>query len=330
MHRSPHTPPSRLLLRVLFPLTLSALLGIPAPSHAAPEKTASAKTSSAKTSNTKTASAKTSSAKTSNTKTASAKSAKASGAKVADAKAASARAAGARTADTKLKGCFSLGAPNRGTLSGGTRLRSTRHLEVRPGARAWGVPQLVHALQRAATQVNKKHGRSVLLVGDLSSQGGGELDGHRSHQTGRDADIGFYGMNSKGKPVQLKRFVAFDSAGAARGTPSWVRFDDARNWTLVASLLEDRSASVRYLIVSSALRARLLAYAARKKVPQDLLDRAAAAMISPRDGSHDNHFHLRIACPEAMRGACTEESFQRSSPRGDGAAPAAAPADIYE
>ncbi|AKT36543.1 penicillin-insensitive murein endopeptidase [Chondromyces crocatus] len=236
--------------------------------------------------------------------------------------------------DKKPKGSMSLGAPNRGQLQGGQRLRSTRHLEVRPGARTWGVPQLVQALQRAATSVNKKFGHSVLLVGDLSKQGGGELDGHRSHQTGRDADLGFYATNSRGKPIQLKRFVAFDGAGESRGTPSWARFDDARNWALVQALLEDRNVNIRYLIVSSGLRTRLLAHAARKKVPKELLDRALATLISPKDSSHDDHFHIRIGCPETMRGTCIEESFVRSAGSPAAGAPgspeSAAASEVYD
>lgn len=212
----------------------------------------------------------------------------------------------------------SVGAPNRGTLRGGLRLKSSKHLKVREGARTWGLPQLTRALQRAATRVNKKHGRSVLLVGDLSKKGGGSLDGHKSHQTGRDADVGFYATNSRGKPITLKRFVAFDGAGKARGEPSWPRFDDARNWTFVEALLEDRDASVKYLFVSGALRARLLAYATKKAAPKELIDRAAAVMISPKEAdAHDDHFHVRIACPEATRGTCHEESFVRSGGSAD-------------
>lgn len=212
----------------------------------------------------------------------------------------------------------SVGAPNRGTLRGGIRLKSSKHLKVREGARTWGLPQLTRALQRAATRVNKKHGRSVLLVGDLSKKGGGSLDGHKSHQTGRDADVGFYATNSRGKPITLKRFIAFDGAGKARGEPSWPRFDDARNWTFVEALLEDRDASVKYLFVSGALRARLLAYAAKKGAPKELVDRAAAAMISPKEAdAHDDHFHVRIACPESMRGTCQDESFVPSGGSSD-------------
>ncbi|WP_437966882.1 penicillin-insensitive murein endopeptidase [Sorangium sp. So ce260] len=203
------------------------------------------------------------------------------------------------------------GAPNQGRLTGAVRLRSSRHLKTRDGARTWGLPVLVKALRRAAFQVAKKHGDSALLVGDLSARTGGPLDGHNSHQTGRDADVGFYVVNSKGRTLRTDRFVAFDDKGNAIGLPG-ARFDDMRNWALVEALLQDRQAGIKYLFVTDALRARLLAYAAKKRVPAELRTRAAAAMMSPRDADlHNDHFHIRVMCPPSMRAACVEESLAR-------------------
>ncbi|WP_434043863.1 MULTISPECIES: penicillin-insensitive murein endopeptidase [Sorangium] len=218
---------------------------------------------------------------------------------------------GGSAAEADERKLLSKGAPNRGRLTGAMRLRSSRHLKTREGARTWGLPVLVKALRRAAFQVAKKHGDSALLVGDLSARTGGPLDGHNSHQTGRDADVGFYVVNSKGKTLRTERFVAFDDRGNAIGLPG-ARFDDMRNWALVEALLQDRQAGVKYLFVTDALRARLLAHAAKKRVPAELRARAAAAMMSPRDADlHNDHFHIRVACPASMRGACVEESLAR-------------------
>ncbi|WP_437588911.1 penicillin-insensitive murein endopeptidase [Sorangium sp. So ce1000] len=237
-------------------------------------------------------------------------------------------------ADADERKPLSKGAPNRGRLTGAVRLRSSRHLKTREGARTWGLPVLVKALRRAAFQVAKKHGDSALLVGDLSAKTGGVLDGHNSHQTGRDADVGFYVVNSKGKTLRMDRFVAFDDEGNAIGLPG-ARFDDARNWALVQALLEDRQAGVKYLFVTDALRARLLAHAAKKRVAAELRARAAAAMMSPRDADlHNDHFHIRVMCPPSMRATCIEESLARPACAADepkqplaSAAPAATAAD---
>ena len=217
------------------------------------------------------------------------------------------RAEAREQADGK-KGVASVGAPNRGRLDGGVRLKKSGHLKVREGSHSWGLPQLTKALHHAADRVAAKHKGSVLLVGDLSARHGGPLTGHNSHQTGRDADVGFYVTNSHGKGVVMSRFVAFKGDGTAKDV-AWARFDDERNWRLVEALLEDPKASVRYIFVSTPLKTRLLRYAASKKVSRDLLTRAAAAMMAPDHADvHDDHFHVRIACPESMRGECIEES----------------------
>jgi penicillin-insensitive murein endopeptidase len=209
-------------------------------------------------------------------------------------------------------GTQSIGSPNRGRLTGGMRLRPTKHIEIRPYARTWGLPELVRLLRRASEEVAKKHSGSVLYVGDLAAKAGGPIDGHNSHQSGRDVDIGFFAANTKGRPVHMKRFIAFDASGKAPKDVSWVRFDDARNWSLVEALVNDPNAGVRYIFVSNALRARLLGYAAKKQVPKDVIARVAAAMMSPREADlHDDHFHVRIACPESMIPGCSEESSAR-------------------
>ena len=161
------------------------------------------------------------------------------------------------------------GRPTTGTSRGATSASADRRSSRQPreGAHSWGLPQLVHMLQRSATAVARKHRGSQMLVGDLSGRTGGHLDRHASHQTGRDADVGFYVMNSKGKPMSVRRFIAFDDAGNARDAPG-VRFDEARNWAMVESMLKDDKATVRYLFITNALRGKLLAYAAEEARPQ--------------------------------------------------------------
>lgn len=230
----------------------------------------------------------------------------------------SAEAAG-KTAQSKR--AVSIGAPNRGRLENGAKLKSTPTLKVRPGAHAYALPQLVRALKKASEQVARKFRRSVLFVADLSDKDGGTLYGHHSHQSGRDADVGFYATNAKGKPVPLKNFVPFGGDGKAKDG-SGLQFDDARNWALVEALLGDPRARVRYLFVAPPIKGRLIAYAKKKNVSAELVLKASAAMLAPKDcESHDDHFHIRIACPTSMKGACIEESVEsrRSAPPDAGA-----------
>jgi penicillin-insensitive murein endopeptidase len=218
---------------------------------------------------------------------------------------------------------LSVGSPTEGHLEGGARLDESAHLRFLPGHnRRWGLPHLVSMLDRGAARVRKQFPGSVLAVGDLSRRGGGDVSGHHSHESGRDADVGFYVLNAAGKSVAPGRFVTFDEQGRA---PGGLRFDDARNWALVASWLNDPQARVSHVFVAAHLRDRLLAHARQHKVPPALRNRAALALMQPKHGlPHDNHFHVRIACPGEQRGVCVEYARRehREHPRLEGKTPA--------
>lgn len=191
----------------------------------------------------------------------------------------------------------SVGSPNEGRLEGGKKLEPTKSLRLVGGHR-WGVPSLVGMLERSAAKVAKRFPGSTLNVGDLSRKGGGDVDGHRSHESGRDADVGFY-LRKGGKPWADPRFSAIDADGTVVGRPA-VRFDDARNWALIEAWLTDREANVLQIFVAQHLKLRLLAEARRSGAPAALQNRAAFVLIQPsRALPHDNHFHVRVACPRS-------------------------------
>jgi len=223
----------------------------------------------------------------------------------------------ARSRASIARGALSIGAPNDG------RLASAQHLEPGPTLRIipsfaggdfrWGLPALIQLLQRSAERVSEKFPGAVLSVGDLSHRTGGEIRNHLSHQSGRDVDIGFYVCDPGGAQMLLPRFVEFDADGRSKDVPS-ARFDDARNWTLVESLVSDRDAKVEVIFVSSALRARLIREALRQRAPLTARIRAARVMREPRTSTvHADHFHVRIACPTGQADVCEPYPRRRSS-----------------
>lgn len=198
----------------------------------------------------------------------------------------------------------SIGSPTEGHLVGGSRLSDAPHVRIVPaygqGDVRWGVENLVGALDRAGRAVRKQFADSVLSVGHLSKPGGGELDRHASHESGRDADVGFYVRDQKGKPIYADHFVAFKGDGTA---PSWpgAQFDDARNWAFISSIVGDGHARVTHIFVSTPIRQRLLGYAAKIGAPGNLRVRASELMAQPHGAlPHDDHFHIRVACPPGM------------------------------
>ncbi|WP_394826668.1 penicillin-insensitive murein endopeptidase [Pendulispora albinea] len=211
----------------------------------------------------------------------------------------------------------SVGSPTTGHLIGGSHIEETPYLRVVPfyaGSDArWGLGPLVDMIERAARQVRKKYPDAVLSVGHLSRRGGGEIDRHASHESGRDADIAFYVKNYAGKPVLSDRFVPFRADGTA-GTWPGAYFDDERNWLLVTSFVTDPVAHVSHIFVASPLRARLLAYAARIGAPVAVRNRAAELLMQPRGSlPHDDHFHVRITCPSGMH-ECIEFPMRKGGP----------------
>jgi penicillin-insensitive murein endopeptidase len=212
----------------------------------------------------------------------------------------------------------SVGSPTDGHLIDGAYLHDApyiRRFPVYAGTDArWGLDSLVGLIERAARAVRKKFPDAVLSVGQLSRKGGGDIDRHASHESGRDVDIGFYIKNTANKPIYGDHLVSFLPDGTA---PSWpgARFDDARNWALVASLVGDGRAHITHIFVATPIRARLLEYAAKIGAPHDLRVRASQLMAQPRGSlPHDDHFHVRIACPAGMK-KCVELP-KRRAPRG--------------
>ncbi|MGB0680483.1 MAG: penicillin-insensitive murein endopeptidase, partial [Polyangiales bacterium] len=207
----------------------------------------------------------------------------------------------------------SIGYPWMGKLRRGVRLQPSRYVgyvsEYRKDGRFFGTWELVQLLERAAWRVARRHPGAKLYVGELSKAGGGEVPGHASHENGRDVDIAFYLRDARGKPLRPRSFIHIRRDGSARAPHEGVRFDDARNWELVAKLVADGDAKVQRIFVGAAIRRRLLDYARQHNAPQVLLERAAQVMVQPAQGHpHRNHFHVRIYCPPSDRPACKDRA----------------------
>lgn len=201
---------------------------------------------------------------------------------------------------------LSVGYPNRGWQVRAKKLRRTPNLRIKSGSHVYGHPALVLMLRRSAHEIARSVPGSVMVVGDLSRKKGGPLAGHRSHQSGRDADIIFYMKDARGRNHIPSRFVHFDGNGKAKDGSGLV-FDDYRNWLLVQSWVRDRRAGLSHIFVSRPLRARLLAYGRRTKGFKQHANEVARLLKQPENSSlHDDHFHVRISCPRRQTGLCHE------------------------
>lgn len=203
---------------------------------------------------------------------------------------------------------LSVGSPSNGWQLRAKKLKPAPYLLIKPNSRsnAYGHPALVLMLHRSAKQMARDAPGARLLVGDLSSKFGGPLTKHRSHQSGRDADVGFFVTDAKGRAKQVDRFIAMDGSGKARDKSGY-QFDDYRNWLLVQLWMKDTRAQIMYVFVASHLRRRLLDFAKARPAFRKYVARAQTFLRQPSNSSaHDDHFHVRIACPAKQQPLCVQ------------------------
>ena len=205
---------------------------------------------------------------------------------------------------------LSVGYPNDGWQQRAKRLKPSKSIRIKPGSaeNTYGHPALILMLERSAKDLQRVAPGSVLVVGDISDANGGPLAGHHSHQSGRDADVVFYALDENGKSIVLDHFVKFGANGKALDGSGYV-FDDWRNWLLVQSWVRDQRAGLSHIFISRPLRQRLIAYAAKQPAFIKYVTEVAALLKQPEDAEpHDDHFHVRVSCPNGQSEICHEQS----------------------
>lgn len=170
--------------------------------------------------------------------------------------------------------------------------------------RAWGHPILKTFLEDLG-QTMQGEGFAGVLVGDMSQPRGGPMKtGHRSHQSGLDADLWF----REAPDYQLSReerqkWSAYSVV--AKGWPPKVneKFDDRVARLIELAAGDHRTARV---FVAAIIKKELC-----KTAP--LGNRAWLRKLRPWYG-HKDHLHVRLKCPVDAIG-CVD---QKPPPTGDG------------
>lgn len=203
----------------------------------------------------------------------------------------------------------SVGYPNRGLLRFGMRINDARDLSVKVGSlnSRHGTGELVRLIEGAAQDVAFRYPRAELTVGDLSQPGGGRFRPHVSHQSGRDVDLGFYMLDRRSTPLNEHVFVRFNNKGMGKQWGALYKFDAARNWALIESLLSHPTIDVQHIFVVNAVKRLLLKQAAKEGANPEVLMRARRVITQPRHGApHRSHFHVRIYCADDDRPMCKD------------------------
>jgi penicillin-insensitive murein endopeptidase len=183
----------------------------------------------------------------------------------------------------------SIGTYNGGCLEGGVALPLTgpawQVMRVSRD-RYWGNPNLVAFVERLAEKA-KKVGWNGLLIGDMSQpRGGPMLNGHSSHQIGLDVDIWFTPMPAhEFSREELEFEMALKMVAKDR------RDVDPTTWT------HERTELVRVAAQDPAVTRIFVNPAIKKAMCREAAsDRSWLSKVRPWWG-HDEHFHVRIACP---------------------------------
>jgi penicillin-insensitive murein endopeptidase len=197
----------------------------------------------------------------------------------------------------------SVGLPHHGVQTGAIELPESGLGFARfrnEGGYHWGQPALVNGLREAARQVELVlPGGAPLVVGDLSAQYGGKIARHHSHRSGRDVDLLWYVTEPDGASIQNSSFVRLgrDGTGRIAGRGD-VRLDVPRQWQLIKALLSSDLLLVQWLYSSGSVESLIVDYAIAQGEDHELIWQAQNVMLEPLDSlPHDDHLHLRIACP---------------------------------
>jgi len=171
--------------------------------------------------------------------------------------------------------------------------------------RRFGHPLLVGYIQRLAAAARTAR-LGPLVVGDLSQPRGGPTpSGHRSHQTGLDADIGYTAPEGL-RPGHLSAHAREQLSAVAVADPK--THETTRAFTpKVAALLALAAAdpAVDRIFVEPGIKKAMCAAPASAKAPWQ-------GKLRPWWAHHD-HFHVRLKCPPD-----SPQCVPQDPPRDDG------------
>lgn len=189
----------------------------------------------------------------------------------------------------------SVGRPHRGNLLRAERLRPHPGYFIRNRHRSWGTLETMQWLHQGFDAVREAHpGGPRVRLHDISLRRGGRMEGHRSHQSGRDVDLSYYQRRCGGQPCPMRRI----------GGPE---LDLDRQWTLLKRWLENDQLEAVFMDYS--LQRPLYEHARSHGATRRQLHRWFQYPRGPSYAlgtirhfrNHRDHLHVRFICPETDR-----------------------------
>lgn len=194
--------------------------------------------------------------------------------------------------DPASLGSMSLGRPNAGALLEAVQLPEGEHWVRVDAANAWGTRETIESLTHCIDAVATRYPETPRVhVGHVSARGGGHLSPHKSHQAGRDVDVGYYTTPG------AKWYARADAKN----------LDRARTWSLIRALLVDTD--VELILVDTSIQTLLKEHALAIGEDRAWVDslfqvgnKGGRAIIRHAKG-HATHLHVRFYSPIAQETA---------------------------
>ncbi len=190
--------------------------------------------------------------------------------------------------DPAVLGPLSIGTPDAGLLVNPMPFPEGPYWTVRDPDESWATDETIGYIVAAIETVQARYPDSPrLVIGDLSNPSGGRLNRHKSHQAGRDADLGFYYQRGE-----------VDGFRTARKKD----LDLERTWALVRALVTDTD--IDRIFVDRSIISVLYAHAVEQGEDRGWLDdifgRTAEKGIIQHEKRHKDHLHVRFYNPRAQ------------------------------
>jgi murein endopeptidase len=187
-------------------------------------------------------------------------------------------------------GALSIGTPDGGLLFNPVAMPTGDLWTVRDTRESFGTAETIDYIVAAIEAVEARHpGSPRLVIGDISRPDGGRLNRHKSHQAGRDADIGLYLRT--GEALTLVK-------------PGKNQLDLLRTWALLRAFVTDTDVERVFLdrALQRVLHAHALASGEDKGWLDDLFGRRDGGKnaIIQHERRHQDHMHVRFYNPHAQ------------------------------
>lgn len=217
------------------------------------------------------------------------------------------------TTDKEASMTFSIGDTRDGYLINGQSLpypsSEYRQLAVQyERGIAYGTPSLITVIKDVAHDMQKKYPGTILFLGNMGLREGGDIPYSISHNAGRDADLGYYMLDSEGKFATPPNMYKVNRRLEANSPLGVLKFDLEKNTTLVEKLLTHPKINVQFIFLAKHIRAAIRRELMIREASEELLARFDA--VVQIQAAHNDHFHIRVYCSdEDICAGCIDKSL---------------------